>query len=461
MGWEMDDTRKADLFLLNRWYRTDSSNIIVVYSNINVEKKELFSEFTNARSYTYYCARSASEKEQQYQWAKELRAKGSSIREYPTYGEILRYIAKSSNKKPSILIIDNVEYILKASKNFIGILKEYTELVSASSKVLVVLSSSNVAWIENGLVGTVGADSDYIDSFVKIRDLSFGELRKQFPYMSYEDALMTFSVIGGRTRLWNFFDKDLSFKGNICKHFLDRYGCLHREPTRIIEDNLRETAVYYAILSQMASGKLKLNDIYKATGFPRSKIAVYIKNLIQLEIVEKVFSFEHSGHENMLKGVYRICDPLVDFYFTFIYPNMSAYEQMSGEKFYDLFISSGLSSYVSKYFKKICMEYIERKNASGELPFDIDDQGEWVGKTGSIDIIAENEYGYMLLGNCYWQHMVTYEDYEWLLAVSEKAKLKGDYFYLFSSLGFDLKLQNKAASDRSIRLIELKTLIHG
>jgi hypothetical protein len=204
-----------------------------------------------------------------------------------------------------------------------------------------------------------------------------------------------------------------------------------------------------------------LNDLYKATSFPRSKIAVYIKNLIQLEIVEKVFSYDHAGHENMMKGVYRICDPMVDFYFTFIYPNISALEQLEPDKFYDMFISASLPVYVSKYFKKICMEYIDDQNEKGNLPFEIEEQGEWIGKLGNIDIIAENEFGYKLLGNCYWQHIVTYEDYEWLLAMSDKAKLKGDYFYLFSSLGFDLKLQNKAASDRSIRLIELNALIHG
>ncbi|MCR4832888.1 MAG: hypothetical protein K5900_04880 [Butyrivibrio sp.] len=457
----MDEIRKADLYILNRWYRTGSSNIIVVYSNVNVDKRELFSEFTNDRSCNYYCARSSSERGQQYQWARELRAKGSSIREYPTYGDILRYIAKSTKKRASILWIDNAEYILRVSKNFIGILKEYIDLVSENGKVLVVLSSSNVAWIENSLVSTLGSDSDLIDTFLKIRDLPFKELRRSFPYMSYEDALMTFSVVGGKSKLWNYFDKELSFKGNICKNFLDRYGCLHNEATRLIEDNLRETSVYYSILSQLAAGKIKLNDLYKATSFPRSKIAVYIKNLIQLEIVEKVFSYDHAGHENMMKGVYRICDPMVDFYFTFIYPNISALEQLEPDKFYDMFISASLPLYVSKYFKKICMEYIDDQNEKGNLPFEIEEQGEWIGKLGNIDIIAENEFGYKLLGNCYWQHIVTYEDYEWLLAMSDKAKLKGDYFYLFSSLGFDLKLQNKAASDRSIRLIELNALIHG
>ncbi|MCR4902890.1 MAG: hypothetical protein K6A23_08525 [Butyrivibrio sp.] len=457
----MDNIRANDLNLLNRWYRVNTSNIIVVYSHPNVEKNELYSEFIKDRSSTYYCARSASEKEQQYQWGKELRAKGIGIREYPGYRDIFRYIAKSRTKRASILIIDNIELILKVSKDFIGLVKEYLDIVSETEKVLVVLSSSNVAWIENNLVSIVGEDADYIDSFVKIRDLPFSELRNSFPYMSYEDALETYSVVGGKTRLWSFLDKELGFKGNICRHLLDRRGILHREATRVIEDNLRETSVYFTILSEMALGKLKLNELHKATGFERSKIAVYIKNLIQLEVVEKVFSYEYAGHENAMKGVYRICDPMMDFYFTFIYPNLSMLELMNPDKFYDIFISAALPGYVSKYFKKICMEYIENQNAKGALPFEIEDSGEWIGKVGSIDIIAENEYGYTLLGNCFWQHYVTSEDYEWLQSVAQKAKIRGDYFYLFSSLGFELKLQNMAANDRGLKLIDLNMLING
>ena len=47
-------------------------------------------------------------------------------------------------------------------------------------------------------------------------------------------------------------------------------------------------------------------DIFHATGFSRAKISVYLKNLANFNIAEKVVSFETGGWENAKKGVYQI-----------------------------------------------------------------------------------------------------------------------------------------------------------
>ena len=51
---------------------------------------------------------------------------------------------------------------------------------------------------------------------------------------------------------------------------------------------IAETAVYDTILATLADGRHgKLNDMYAHTGFSRAKISVYLKNLMELELVEK------------------------------------------------------------------------------------------------------------------------------------------------------------------------------
>ena len=57
-----------------------------------------------------------------------------------------------------------------------------------------------------------------------------------------------------------------------------------------------------SILAALAAGKYKLNDIYAQTGFSRAKISVYIKNLIELDVVEKVFSFDALESRGYRKG---------------------------------------------------------------------------------------------------------------------------------------------------------------
>lgn len=76
-----------------------------------------------------------------------------------------------------------------------------------------------------------------------------------------------------------------------------------------------ELSAYSTILAAIARGENKLNDIFHATGFSRAKISVYLKNLANFNIVEKVVSFETGGWENAKKGVYQIKDTFVNFWF--------------------------------------------------------------------------------------------------------------------------------------------------
>ena len=68
-----------------------------------------------------------------------------------------------------------------------------------------------------------------------------------------------------------------------------------------LSEELRETAVYDTILATLADGRHgKLNDMYAHTGFSRAKISVYLKNLMELELVEKVLGYDFEGYERTI-----------------------------------------------------------------------------------------------------------------------------------------------------------------
>ena len=82
--------------------------------------------------------------------------------------------------------------------------------------------------------------------------------------------------------------------------------------------------------------------------------------------------------------------------------------------------------------------------------------GEWVGKFGTIDIVAQNEEGKTILGICSWEKPVMrYDDYEWFLFCAEKAKLNPDYIYLFSVHNFEERLKLEAKVKSNMKLISM------
>ncbi len=458
----MEAQRQIDLNFLNRYYESGLSSILVVYGHRNIALDPLLTKFLENRRSVYYCARSVSLREQLFLWAKELSLSGINMSKKPDFQEILDVCLKTAGHNPIILVIRNFEHIVKASSDFIKELSDYVTEHGKLRQILVLLASNDINWVENSMVASIGNTAGSIAGFRKIKPLPFSEMRAYYPKMSYRDAVLTYSVLGGQTGLWRYFDENLSFKENICKNMLDPGSFLHDEAMRLTSENLRETAVYHTILAQMARGINKLNDLYHATGFSRAKISVYIKTLIHHDFAYKAYSFGNAGRENVMKGVYKIADPLLNFYFRFIFPNESSLLQMPADKFYDIFISAGMQNYANEYFKSVCREYLFRQEERGLFPFEIGDEGEWLGKDGSIDIITQSDTGDTAFGMCFWQKQATHSDLDNIYSCAQKARLEGDIIYLFSTFGFDDYLQDAAMkSSGSLKLIGIDELTNG
>ena len=447
--------RTSELKYLNTYYDRKGSQIMVVYGEKNVGKTTLLRQFVQDKPCYYYRARSASEREQRYQWGRELGDEGVKLLKYPSFSEIFHAVGSSKNGK-KVIVIDEFHTIIKSSDDFMKELVNFVHSNWQNGQVMVILCSSSIGWVENSMITKIGEAAYELSGFLKIKELSFETMMEYFSGFSMEQCIEAYAVLGGIPGLWNHFSDKLSIKENICRNILDSKAFLFGEGQRMVEEELRETGVYNTILSSIAAGNHKLNDLYLHTEFSRAKISVYLKNLMELELVEKIFSYDTEGKANTQKGIYRISNHFVHFYFTYLYPNLSSLERMTPGEFYDKYIAPTFKTYVAEYFKTVCKQHIEKWNKWGKLPIEIDRIGEWVGKLGTIDVIAQNEKGETIVGICNWDSpMMRYDDYEWLLFCAEKAKLQVDYVYLFSVRRFDEKLNLEAKVKQNLKLISL------
>lgn len=451
--------RAQEIKYLNTYYDRTDSQIMVVYGEQNVGKTTLLMEFSQNKPHDYYRARSASEREQLFQWSAELSPKEIHTLKYASFGEIFRALVKERQDEKKVIIVDEFQYIVKAGGSFMKELVEFVNDPLTERNVMVILCSSSIGWIENSMISKIGASAYELSGFLKVKELEFEDMLEYYPGYSMEKCIEAYAILGGVPGLWNHFSDKFSIKENVCVHLLNPSKFLYGEGQRIVESQLRETGVYNTILAAIAAGNHKLNDLYLHTEFSRAKISVYLKNLMELEIVEKVFSYDTDGRVNVQKGIYRIRNHFVHFYFTFLYPNLSYLEQMTEWEFYESYIAPNFKAYVAEYFKNVCMQRIKQWNQQERLPFEAVDYGEWVGKHGTIDIIAQSENGETLIGLCNWEkNLMRYDDYEWLLFCAEKAKIRADYIYLFSVNRFDEKLSLEAKMKQNLKLITLDEL---
>lgn len=454
--------RTSELKYLNSFYEQNGSNLLVLYGQKDIGKTTILKEFTKGRPCHYHMARACSEKEQLLSFCRNLDInildKDKKIMA-GSFLEAFTIAAENDKSDKKILIIDEFQNMVKTCSRFMEELVSFVKSREEKETVLVILCSSSISWIENSMISKIGKAALSISGLYKVKELTFTDMRAYFPGFNLKESIEAYAILGGVPGLWKYFDDSLSIKENICRNILESTSPLHEEAQKCVTAELREASVYNTILAALASGKRKLNDLYNCTGFSRAKISVYLKNLMEREFVEKVFSYDSEGRNNTQKGIYRINSNYVDFYFNFLYHDGGKLFFMPSEEYYDSYIAPFFSKYTDGYFKKICMQNVEEKNRSDELPFHYVKMGEWVGKDGNIDLVAKDEKDNTLVGLCCWENPVMMlEDYNNLVVQIKKARMKADYIFLFAKEGFETDLENVTAVQKNHVLICSKEL---
>lgn len=447
----MKTQRTSEYEYLTQYYEKEGSQILVLYGGFGFGKTTLVREFGADKPFYYYRARSCSDREQRFEWGNELRGEDSTLPKYPEYADLFASLTKVRSRK-RILVIDEFQHLVKGDSEFISQLITFVKNRWDNQQLMVILVSSSVGWVENSMIKKMGAAAFELSGLLKMKELSFECLKEFMPDTDRTQLTEIYGITGGVPYYWSFFKGASNMKEAVCKQLLNPAGTLYGEAERIVSEELRELAVYNTILASIASGMQKLNALYLHTGFSRAKISVYLKNLMELELVEKVFSFDSDGKANTQKGIYRIKNRFVHFYYKFLFPNQSRLESMESGAFYDTYIAPSFSGFAQTAFRDVCMEYLTRT-------FEFDRIGEWVGKTGSIDIVAEDVNGRMAVGLCHFdKRNITPEDLEWLYFCTEKAKIVPDEIFLFSLQDYDEKMTEYVREKGNIHLLTIQDI---
>lgn len=445
--------RGMEIAQLNQYYHRPGNGMVVVYGQRGIGKTSLLWEFAKDKPSFYYLSRSCSGQEQIYQWGREIADDCRTENQYGTYEDIFHSLQQTGSGK-KVLIIDEFQNIVKTDSTFFPSLYQFLKNLE-KEEFLMILCSSSVSFVENSMIKKMGEAAHGLRGLLKVRKLRFADLRRYFPDYDLKQCICLYALLDGLPGLWKHIEADKSIKENIVENILDPDGFFQREALREVSEELRETAVYNTLLSTMAEGRNTLQELFCHTGFSRAKISVYLKNLMELELVEKVFSFDTEGYSNTKKGYYRIKNHLVDVYYRFVYPHRSDAMRLSGEAFYEKYVEKDFRTFVNRYFREICREYMEAENAADQLPMHVNRIGEWIGKKGSVDIVCGTEEQSCMVGACIYAPMVTYEAYEELLSAASQAKIAYSYIYLFGIDRFEEKLVLEAKVKKNIRLVNL------
>lgn len=456
--------REKELQFLNDRYRSNKAELIVLYGRRRVGKTETLKEFCKDKNHVFYSCKECTDREQLQSFSRVILQKeipaSKYIKSFEDWEDLFRSILEFDKKTKRLLVIDEFPYMVKNNKAIPSILQNLWDNILKDKNVMIILCGSSMSFIEKEILAEKNPLYGRATGIYKMTQMDFYDAIKFFPNYSMEDKIYAYSILGGIPHYLKEFDDSRTIKRNIEENILKKGCILYNEVDFLLHQELRETTLYNTIIEAIALGNTKLNDIYMKTNIEKTKIIVYLTNLMELEIIEREFSVDDGTKEqaNVQRGLYKLTDSFFKFWYAYVFPNLSALELGDAKGVYELYIKDSLNHFSADAFEDICIQYLNVLNIKNVLPFRFKKIGRWWNSKDEIDIMASDEQ-HLLLGECKFKNSkISISDYNNL-----KQKYNSNkeiYYYMFSKSDFDTDLLELAKNkSEKLELISLPMLV--
>ena len=468
--------RQDELNFFNNKYNENGGQLIVLYGRRRVGKTETLREFCKGKPHVFFsCTETTDAVQLRYfsncMLREEIPAKNyiSTFHDWETAFRSVLELPYEEKKK--LLIIDEFPYMCHGNKSIPSILQNLWDTELKDKNVMLILCGSAMSFMEKELLAEKNPLYGRATGIYKMREMGFYDAAKFFPNYSAKDKLLSYAILGGIPHYLCQWNSNLSLEENIKRNILTKGCILYSEVEFLLHQELRETPIYNSIIEAVALGNTKLNAIsQKSLVEDISKTSVYLKNLMELGIVEREFSVDAGikEHGNSNRGIYRLTDNYFRFWYAFCFTNFSQLEDGDVDGVYEYLVKPMLQQFASITFESVCHEFVREMQKKNALPFRYAKMGRWMGKTTVRDEsmpkgvrIAESEMDLLcisadakqyLLGECKLKTSpFSYSEYLDTLAKLFSFKKEAKFYYaLFSESGFDEKIIEEAAGNNTM-----------
>lgn len=457
--------REKELNSLNKRFNKGLFECIVIYGRRRVGKTSLITEFCKEKPVIYFSALKGTANENLEELSKAVhayKAPGSvNAPIYNSFADVFDEITTLAEKERIVFVIDEYPYLAKAEESISSRLQHIIDHSWQNSNLFLILCGSSMSFMENQVLGYESPLYGRRTAQYKIQAMTYKEIVVFNPKLSLEDQALVYGVTGGIPHYVNKLDVQDDIDEALLDNLFDPSAYLFEEPDNLLKQELREPTVYNSIISAIASGASRANEIATKVGLDSGACNKYVKVLLDLGILKKETPITEKQGK---KSIYTIDDNFFRFWYRFVLKNISSVNSGRIRSIYGNAVKKYYSDYMGLVFEKMCREYLV-KYSDIEEPA-LKEVGQWWGndkrsrKEVQIDIVGVPAEGKeYIIGSCKYKNEKIGVDELELLKDYSKAFSKGDSYkyYIFSKGGFTdalLELEKRG----EVKLITLEDM---
>jgi AAA+ ATPase superfamily predicted ATPase len=346
--------RKEEINRLTKAIHQKSTRMIIMYGRRRCGKSALLQEVLPPDS-VYFSADLREKPLQIVALASQIGRliPGFEKAVYPDWETLFLSFSRSLHEH-ALLCIDEFPYLVKNSPELPSVIQKFLD-TNKQPGFTMVLCGSAQQMMQGIAIDSHSPLYGRSDEILRIRAMELVHLR-EYLQLTPVAALEEYSVWGGVPRYWEIRKKSATLEAAILSDIIDRNGLLYDEPERLFADEMRTSVQAFSIISLVAAGCNRISEIGGRLGKPATQLTRLLAFLIDLGYIRREVPYGEAPRSSK-RGLYKINDPFLNFWFTFVIPEKSRLEAgLTMEVWKE--IRPRVHQYVSKEWEEQCRRKI-------------------------------------------------------------------------------------------------------
>lgn len=465
--------RQKDLGTFETDYRSNRSELAVLYGRRRIGKSTLLEKFAEGKPCFFF---QAGKERKQKQLKRFIAEFAQTLGNPPLIAKLrltewnevllvveqnLETLVKTKKGKKAVIIFDEFQWMCEGAPELLSDLQRYWDKRwKKRGDVFLILCGSSTSFMIGEVLSRKSPLFGRRTRSIHLNPFALKEVRQFFPHHSLFEIVEIYASVGGVPKYLEVLQEKRSLHQNLAKEAFSKNGYFFKETDFILGEQLKETEHYYQVLTELSKQPLEIIQLEKVTHIGSGQLSFYMERLQRLGFVDRLVPF---GTKKTTKKVrYQLKDYFLRFYFTFIAP-LKRTVANQGQVDFQTMVGKKWDSFLGKAFEFMCADHAH-KIAEGAGFKQVQEIGTyWQKQTQrkkgvQIDIIIECDAQTLLLCECKWSRkpsgVEVIRELEEKISLFPNLKRQTIIPTLISASGFTREVKTKG----HVALVELKDL---
>jgi AAA+ ATPase superfamily predicted ATPase len=376
--------------------------LAVVWGRRRVGKTYLLTRFALDRRAVYFTAtRQDSDDRQLHRFAEALREQlGAEVADlapstFPSWEAALRFVAGIARSEPLLVVLDEAPRLTGGHADFADTVSAVWENHIRDQRLLLVLSGSAVAVMEQ-MLGPQGGLHRRAGVERRMDPFPLRDARAFLPDLPPADFMTAYAACGGYPLHLNRWSPRHTVDENLDELAFTPGGLLLRDAPDILSEDLDWRGGYERVLTAMAGGARRRSKI---AGRAQQRIDYTLDRLRRAGYVRVTRSLGSGGSAD---PYYEIADDYLAYWFAVLRDDADLIDGGQGPAVRRR-TAGRWQTHLARVFEAAARTHAQRLVDEGELPDDTIVGRWWKDETVEIDVLGLSGDQPVLIGECRWQ----------------------------------------------------------